>query len=145
MTWQIKIRGVADRPIAAEYQCPTHGRFGLTVDRDANGDAPEQQRCPHRLADLLMVGDEEFSVHAYLQMPEHTTHCGRPSPYVISAPRVAVRRVEVERGGWQKPERKTWLDTRNLGEGQDVDDFRADRERIRDDERRRSLKELLDG
>lgn len=118
MTWQIKIRGVADRPIAAEYQCPAHGRFGLTVDREANGDAPSSALCPS---------------------------CGQPSPYVISAPRVGVRRVEVERGGWQKPERKTWLDTRNLGEGQDIDDFRADRERIRDDERRRSLKELLDG
>lgn len=118
--FRIRTSGSTDRPTVAEYDCPAHGRFSLEVARDESGDAPSSVACPRDL-------------------------CGCDSTWCVSAPRVAVRRVEVERGGWQKPERKTWLDTRNLGEGQDIDDFRADRERIRDDERRRGLKELLDG
>lgn len=143
MTFTIKIRGSIDRPIAAEYMCPVHGRFTLTVDRDANGDPPSEIACGKRITER----------DAYLPpVPEMSVRWGRPgqlcgltSPFVISAPRVGVRRVEAVRGGWQKPERKTWLDTRNLGEGQDPDDFRKDREAIRDQQRRDSLKELIDG
>lgn len=119
MTWTIKIRGTTDRPIAAEYLCPVHGRFAVTVDRDANGDAPSLEACPE--------------------------DCGAASPYAVSAPRVGVRRVEAVKGGWEKPARKTFLDTRNLGEGQDIDEWREDRARIRDQQRRDSLKELIDG
>jgi len=132
MTFTIKIRGSTDRPIAAEYLCPVHGRFTLTVDRDANGDPPGEMPCP------------KPSGNAW-SPPGAAPGCAFWSPFVISAPRVGVRRVEAVKGGWQKPERKTWLDTRNLGEGQDPDDFRKDREAIRDQQRRDSLKELIDG
>lgn len=123
MTFTIKIRGVADRPIAAEYMCPIHGRFAVTIARDANGDAPGEVIC---------------GAHTGI-------FCGLMSPYVISAPRVGVRRVEAVKGGWERPARKTFLDTRDLGEGQDIDEWRERRAAIRDEERRKSLKELIDG
>ena len=118
MSFTIRIRGVADRPIAAEYSCPEHGRFTVTVARDANGYAPATHRCET---------------------------CAAVAPYVISAPAARVRKFEVTRGGWQKPERKTFLDTRELGEGQDIEEFRDKRAAIRDEQRRQSLKELMDG
>lgn len=133
MTWTLKIRGSTDRPIAAEYCCPVHGRFTAVVDRDANGDAPGV--APHH---------EEVE-HYDGDMRSLVAYCDLASPYVISAPRVGVRRVEAVRGNWEKPARKTFLDTRDLGEGQDIDDWRANREAIRDQQRRDSLKELIDG
>lgn len=137
MTWTIKVRGSTDRPIAAEYNCPLHGRFTATVDRDANGNAASTAPCPSRTRVGTLDRDGSVLVDA--------RPCGLSSPWVISAPRVGVRRVEAVRGSWQKPERKTWLDTRDLGEGQDPDDWRANREAIRDQQRRDSLKELIDG
>lgn len=127
MTFIIKIRGALDRPIAAEYMCPVHGRFTVTISRDENGDAPSEVFC-----ERPAIGTP-------------TLVCLGRSPYVISAPLVGVRRVEVVRGGWEKPARKTFLDTRDLGEGQDIDEWRAGREAIRDEERRKGLKELIDG
>lgn len=130
MTFTIKIRGSTDRPIAAEYMCPEHGRFTLTVDRDANGDPPGEMPCPKALDQVRYdwAGD----------------HCWADSPFVISAPRVGVRRVEAVKGGWEKPARKTFLDTRDLGEGQDIDEWRENRAAIRDEDRRKHLKELID-
>ncbi len=71
MTFQIKLRGSADRPIAAEYLCPVHGRFVLTVERDQHGDPPGEAACP---------GGGSWG------------HCapGKSSPFVISAPLVGV-------------------------------------------------------
>lgn len=135
MTFTIKHKR-ADRPMVAEYLCPEHGKFALEVDRDGSGDPPGTRPCPRQGMELANPADDDahFEAHA---------RCGIDAHYCVSAPRVGVRRVEAVRGGWQKPERKTWLDTRNLGEGQELDDFRADREKIRDEERRASLKELI--
>jgi len=144
MPFVIKIRGSADREIAAEYMCPEHGRFTLTTARDANGDAPGEAPCPAKKPTdpaaraVLMMGGESEEVASWMG-------CHEPSPYVISAPRVGVRRVEAVKGGWEKPARKTFLDTRNLGEGQDIDEWRENRAAIRDEQRRQSLKELIDG
>ena len=54
-----------------------------------------------------------------------------------------MRRVEVVRGKYEKPERPTYLDTRKLGEGQDIEEFRAERARIWDEKRRADVKDLL--
>ncbi len=53
-----------------------------------------------------------------------------------------VRAVEAVRGSYAKPDRKTWLDTRGLGEGQSLEEFRAKRRKIRDEQRWRELKEM---
>jgi hypothetical protein len=140
VTFVIKIRGSTDRPIAAEYYCPIHGRFELTVERDANGDAPSSATCPAR------VEPRSFALFGLNgEARSQLFVCRSDSPYVISAPRVGVRRVEAVKGGWEKPARKTFLDTRNLGEGQDIEEWRDERAAIRDQQRRDSLKELMNG
>lgn len=45
MTWTLKHKR-SDRPMIAEYLCPVHGRFALTVERNENGDPPDEARCP---------------------------------------------------------------------------------------------------
>ena len=127
MAFTIKIRGAPSRVISAEYLCPTHGRFALDVERDANGDPPEWVHCAY-----------PFDGAA------GPVRCTEACQWVISAPLGKVKAWEVVRGGWQKPERETWLDTRNLGEGQELDDWREDRRKIRDRQRERELKELLE-
>ncbi len=115
MSFRINFRG-ASRTMIAEYLCPEHGRSALDVERDAGGDPPAAAPCPH---------------------------CGTTSEFVISRVMGRVRQVEAIRGGWQKPERKTWLDTRELGEGMDIDEWRAKRAAIRAEQRRKEVMELL--
>lgn len=127
MTFVIK-HTRSEQPIVAEYLCPVHGRFSLTVDRDANGDAPGEMLCP--------------APNESVWTPVPVRGCSFWSPYVISAPRVGVRRVEVVRGGYQKPERPTWTDTTNLGEGQDLDDWHDERDKVWERDREDSIKEM---
>lgn len=123
------IRTAPGALIAAEYECPVHGRFAVDVPREANGDPPDTAPCPARMLSMMLVD------------PAMT--CGDPSPYVISAPGTAkVRKVEAIRGSYQKPERETWTNTENLGEGQDLDDWRDDRAKVWEREREREAMEL---
>lgn len=143
MTYKLTIRTAPGALIAAEYLCPVHGRFAIDVPRGADGDPPAARRCPHLIAASPSFADSEFSEHAYLQMPERTSHCGRPSPHVISAPGTAkVRRVEAVRGSYAKPEFETYTNCENLGEGQDLDDWKADRAKVWEREREREAMEL---
>jgi hypothetical protein len=131
MTWTYK-HTRSDRPIVAEYLCPVHGRFELTVERDANGDPPASSECPVRPSRVVprWVGSDE--------------PCGAASPYAISAPGAArVKAFEVVRGGWEKPERPTYFDTRKLGEGQPLEEFRAERAKVWEERRWAENKELL--
>ena len=126
--------------IAAEYMCPEHGRFEVLVEREANGDAPDGTPCP--------VDDDCWDCGGQPSAPGRAESgcktcnmlchapCGRASPWTISAPFGKVKAWEVRRGKWEKPERKTFLDTRKLGEGQDMEEFRADRRKIWDDQRK---------
>lgn len=115
MTFIVKTRGDTTRPIVAEYTCDACGLFDVLVDRDASGGAPDEVPC---------------------------IECAAPATWTPSAVAGHVRRVEVVRGGWQKPERKTWLDTRELGEGQSLGEFREKRRAIRAEQRRREIKDL---
>lgn len=54
-----------------------------------------------------------------------------------------VKRWEVVRGKWEKPERKTYLDTRKLGEGQSIEEFRAERRRVWEERRKEHVMEML--
>jgi hypothetical protein len=129
--WRIKTSGsAAGLPIAAEYLCPEHGRFTVDVTRDEKGDAPAEAKCT---AQVLGPG-----------APFVLLACGEWSPFVISAPRARVKLVEVVRGKYQKPEFDTWTNTENLGEGQDLDDWIADRDKVWERDRENSIKELLD-
>lgn len=136
MAFTIKQRPRSGRPMVAEYLCQVHGRFAIEVARDELGDPPGEMPC----ATVM-----EFHIACRQHERAHRP-CGFPSPHVISAPRgTRVRKVEVQRGGYQKPERETWTDTTNLGEGQDLDDWIADRDKVWERDRQREIKELIDG
>lgn len=127
MPWILK-HTRSDRPMIAEYLCPVHGRFALEVARDENGDPPDEMPC-------------DFEIESCGNDP-----CGRPSSFAISKPGYAkVKAVEAVRGGYQKAERPTWTDTTNLGEGQDLDDWWDDRDKVWERHRESEIKELSNG
>lgn len=120
MTFVRKFSGDRTAPIVAVYTCPDHGEFDAEVMRDENGEAPDAIEC------------------------QWNTRCQHPAAWTPSPVAGRVRRIEVTRGGWQKPERKTFLDTRELGEGQDIEEFRAKRRKMwRDVRMDRDRKEFL--
>lgn len=120
MTFRIKTRG-AGGLIVAEYECSLHGRFEVTAQRDANGDAPATEPCPVLLwcyaHDVLGCSD---------CLPRSV--CNEPSSWTISAPKTKVLSVvptAAVRGGDMK-ERPPWmLDTRPLAEGMKHSEWKA--------------------
>lgn len=140
MPWILK-HTRSDRPMIAEYLCPVHGRFELTVDRDTNGDPPEEATCParveRRMFDLFGATGEER---------ERLQTCRRVSPFAVSAPGYCkVKNVEAVRGSYEKPARETYTNTENLGEGQDLDDWWDDRAKVWERHRESEIKELANG
>lgn len=127
MSYIVKNRGERSRPILADYTCPVHGVFELLVDRDDNGEAPDAIECPIELLDFS--GDPPMS-------------CGERSTWTPSVIDSRVRKVEVVRGKWEKPERPTYYDTRDLGEGQDIDEWRDARRAKWDEQRKRDVYEM---
>lgn len=113
MSFIRKHSGDITKPVVATYTCPEHGEFDAEVERDEKGEAPDEIQCP-----LPPMRDPDARWDAET--------CGMatwtPTPIACR-----VRRIEAIKGRWEKPERQTFLDTRNLAEGQDIDDFRADR------------------
>jgi hypothetical protein len=130
MTFVRKFSGDRTAPIIAVYTCPEHGEFDLEVHRDENGEAPDEIECP---CEALAPGGNG---HGHVQ-------CCIPAAWTPSATvGCRVRRIEVTRGKWEKPERKTYLDTRKLGEGQDPAEFQAERKKMWREKRMRELKDL---
>lgn len=136
MTFVVKSRGDRSATIVCVYTCPVHGEFDAEVHRDETGSAPDEVKCMQWLPQTRpeIVGGTDCP----------TTYCGQWATWTPSPVAGRVRRVEVVRGKYEKPERKTYLDTRNLGEGQDPDEFRAERRKMwRDVRMNRELKEFL--
>jgi len=133
MTYKLTLRTAPGALIAAEYECPMHGRFAIDVPRGEDGDPPAEVPCS-----VLSRGCGRPCGGCSERNP-----CGEPSPFVISASGIArVRKVEAHRGGYQKAEVPTWTDTTNLGEGQDLDDWKADRAKVWERENERQAMEL---
>ncbi len=121
MTYTVKSRGDRSATIVCVYTCPEHGEFDAEVRRDENGDAPDEVKC----MEWLPQAHPEIVGHHH-----PTTYCGKWATWTPSPVVGRVRRVEVVRGKYEKPERKTFLDTRNLGEGQSIEEFRAERRKM---------------
>lgn len=132
MSYVLKVRGDFSRPIVAEYTCPEHGTFSCYVNREPNGDAPDEVACPEKIE--AIVGGTHEAV---------TIECELRSTWTPSRVLGRVKRWEAVRGKWEKPERKTYLDTRELGEGQDIEEFKAKRRAIWDEKRRAEIKEMI--
>jgi len=132
--WKLTVRTSPGSLIAAEYECPVHGRFALDVSRGEDGDPPREVRCVKVGLGAVRQGD------AWIQIP-----CGAAAAHVISAPGIArVKKVTAAVRGSDnvKPEFSTWTDTTNLAEGQDLDDWKADRAKVWERENERQAMEL---
>lgn len=114
MTYRVIHRG-APRPILLEFRCPLHGWFDELVDSGT-----EEMPCPFQAA------------------------CGAPSPWSPrKVPTISMRRVEATRGKAEAPEHKGWLDTSNLEEGQDPEEFQAERDAVHEELRKDLVTEMV--
>jgi hypothetical protein len=122
MTYVVKVRG-AGGLVVAEYECPAHGRFEVTVQREANGDPPEHACCSF--------------------VDANGRWCDRLSPWRPSSVRGWVKRGEVQRGKSEAPEHPTWMSTRELGEGMSMAEWQAKRDKVWEEHDRKQDKELF--
>lgn len=116
MTFVIKTRGAAARITTSDYHCPEHGRFELTVERDASGEIPEHMPC---------------------------AECGASSERVFGGAAVHTQFVISATRGRNDPKpHKYAMDTRKLAEGR-KNEYRAERKKIREELRHQRVKDLL--
>lgn len=130
MTWILKTRGSPSSLTVAEYECPMHGRFELTVGRDANGDPPSNYPCP------MDCEDSNFPL-------EESVPCDLDSPWVISAPLGHVPVASVSLGKVSKSERSTWTDTEALADRGAWSDWKKKRKAVWEEHRYK--KNVADG
>ena len=91
----------------------------------------------------MILADWECPVHGlfeFVSAPDADAvpcpACGASSPWRPAPLHGRVKRVEVVRGKWQKPERPTYYNTQALGEGQDLHEWREDRAKVWDEKRK---------
>lgn len=115
MTWIYKTSGDPKALIAAEYECPEHGRFEITVPRDH---VPDTKACPS-------VEERPWRSARDLGGPWYHV-CGRASPWRFPSPaRTQVQRVTAARRGKDPEPPPGAFDWRSLAEGQDHDEWEA--------------------
>ena len=129
-----KHSGDSTRPIVAVYTCPEHGEFDAVVQRDENGEAPDAVLCSY--------------FECYCDPTETCAGCKPCSAFATWTPSpigCRVRRIEAVKGRWEKPERKTYLDTRELGEGMDMDEWQAKRKAVWEEKRQQDVMAVKKG
>lgn len=126
MSFVIKTRG-AGGFLVAEYRCPEHGVFAVTVQRDVNGDAPDEMPCPQ---------PDDSDRYEWRE-----TECGTSSPWTVSAPLGRVKQGEVGRGKYEPPPTKAYTDTRELGEGMPMAEWQAKRDAMWEERRIKEVRE----
>lgn len=121
-SWTLKVRSNPGAPMTADYECPGHGYFSVTVARDENGDPPAAAPCPAATDSIGTNVDSGEQV---------SLRCGRPSPWRISAPLGRVKLGEVTQGKvMDYPPGAVCMDTRPLADGMPVHEWRAKQEAI---------------
>lgn len=145
MTYVVKHRGPT-RAVPKEFCCPVHGDFTADADRDA-----ESAPCP-----AVFAPPSESTLRVFrgaLGLPPggldpsnrpSPVVCGEPSPWTPrKVPAIRMRRIEAVRGKPEAAEHKGWLDTSNLEEGQDPEEFAADREKVHEELRKELVTEMV--
>jgi hypothetical protein len=130
MTFVIKVRG-ARGEMRTDYECPVHGRYTATVQRDEKGDPPETTKCPAYEGTTPPTVITPGWVGVF--------RCDRDSELRICAPLTRVNPIEAVKGKSQKPERKTWTDTRNIAEGQPVYEWKEERAKVWEEKRKQDV------
>ena len=139
MTWTMKVRTSPGAVMTADYECPVHGRFEATVERDANGDPPATVRCPH-----LPTCPHPLRLHdGPMVFVTGRPRCNREAPWRISCPPVHTQFVVSASQGKSaaKPHPET-MDTRMLAEGR-RNEFRRQRKKLKEERRQKRVKALL--
>jgi hypothetical protein len=123
VTWTIKVRTSPGALMTADYECPVHGRFEATVERDGAGDPPVEAKC--------------------MKWISVTLYCGEWSPWRISCQPVHTQFVVTASHGKSaaKPHPET-MDTRMLAEGR-KNEFRKQRKKLKEERRHKRVKALL--
>jgi hypothetical protein len=116
--------------ILADFTCPEHGRFEAFAPSDA-----ESCPCP----ELLPPWED----HGPAGDLGDGGICQADSPWSPSPVRGRVRTAEVERGGVDKPASPMYLDTRELGEGMPMEEWRAKRDKMYEERRHKEAKEVV--
>lgn len=133
MTWTLKVRSNPGSTITADYECPAHGRFQLTIERDENGDPPEWVHCTWRNTNYEDV------------LPPPAIHCYLACQHVMSAPgAVGVKQGEMVRGrSGERPSEKHVMDTSLLADGMPLDEWKARRAAVHRDESLRRVRQAF--
>ncbi len=85
-----------------------------------------------------------FEAIADSETEEMPCPCGAPSPWSPrKVPTISMRRVEATRGKAEAPEHKGWLDTSNLEEGQDPEEFQTERAAVHEELRKELVTEMV--
>ena len=158
MSFIRKFNGKTERsgdpsPVVATYTCPSHGEFDVEVLRDENGEAPDVVRCSLNLDDDPYTDCPECHGQPPPRGQERCGYCKgtscnechRLATWTPTPTACRVRRVEAVKGKWEKPERPTYLDTRELAEGMDPDDFAAKRAAIWERKRQEDVMKIKRG
>lgn len=125
MTWKMTLRGDSTAPISAEYECPLHGRFIVTVPRPAPGAMPCPELCP--------PDDKIRLLH----------ECMADSPWRFPTPIGRVRAGEMVRGKTgELPPDHIMMDTSCLADGMPIEEFKARRAKVHRDESLRRVRAL---
>lgn len=121
MAFTVRVRGASSQPMVCVYTCPEHGEFDADVTRDANGNSPDTVAC---------------------QVADYYGRCDAVSTWTPSPVFSKVKPWEVVRGNWEKPEKKTFTDTRDLGEGMSYDEWKKKRAAVWEERRQAEVREL---
>ncbi len=68
--------------------------------------------------------------------------CGAPTPFVLSPVHGSVKATEAIRGSVAKPDSPMYLDTRELGNGMPMAEWRAKRDKLYEERRHKESKEF---
>jgi hypothetical protein len=131
--------------IVAEYECPEHGRFTLTLERDANGDPPGEAACPVGLIRVCPAYRGDPCDRCGGDGEHGTVSCHEPSTWVISASgAVRVKAGEVVRGKSEdRPSDRYVMDTRPLADGMPLAEWKAQRAKVHRDESLRRVRKAF--
>lgn len=128
MSFTIKVRG-AGGLILTHYECPEHGLFEATVQRDESGDPPAEVPCPEEERDQWPDCRGERRVNV----------CGLTAEWRPTAPAIKPCYGYAAVRGKDEDRPPGMLDTRMLGEGASYKEWRAVQDKARQERRHKKL------
>jgi len=137
VTFVVKMR--LGPTVTAVYTCPVHGAFDAEVQREATGGAPDAIACNEEIT--LGVATHPLTGAPAIEYGR----CSLEASWTPTVIACRVRRIEAVKGKWEKPERKTYLDTRDLAEGMDIDDFHEKRSAVWEERRQQDVMAVKKG